>query len=451
MPDFGEPLSDREREVLQCLSKGAGNKDIAAELFISENTVKVHLRNIYTKLGVSSRTEAATIGLQQGMIVMPGVDTAVSPPTTPETEEAETALDERSPSETAAAEERRPWLNRRTGTILLGGLLLVVVLITGLTMAQSGLFPATRTPAFTPQELGEYWQTARPLAEPLADGALAANGLNIYLIGGETAAGLQETTLVYHTTAHTWEEVAPKPTAVTDATAAELFGIIYVPGGRLADGQPTAVVEAYSPSNDAWSVVQSLPQPIAGGLALSDGSQLYLFGGTDGTRYLDTAYVYDPVTNIWRPLPPMSQARAHLAGGVIMGQLYAVGGEDGETALALCEYFDPATEVWADCPDMLLPRANAGGASVVNKLFVLGGNNDGEPVTYSELFDPTNNRWNIVNTPVLAGGAWTDLGVTNVETRIFAVGGRQNEQMLADNYLFAPPVYQLFLPAAPRE
>ncbi len=53
-----ESLSDREREVLQLLTKGADNKVIAASLGITVNTVEKHLENIYKKLGVTSRTEA---------------------------------------------------------------------------------------------------------------------------------------------------------------------------------------------------------------------------------------------------------------------------------------------------------------------------------------------------------------------------------------------------------
>ncbi|MCZ7673224.1 MAG: LuxR C-terminal-related transcriptional regulator [Chloroflexi bacterium] len=66
MAELGEPLSVRELDVLGCIVNGAANKDVAAELHISQNTVKVHLRNIYTKLGASSRTEAVTTALQQG-------------------------------------------------------------------------------------------------------------------------------------------------------------------------------------------------------------------------------------------------------------------------------------------------------------------------------------------------------------------------------------------------
>lgn len=52
-------LTEREREVLNFLAQGYTNKDIAQSLFLSVRTVEAHLRNIYGKLGVTSRTEAA--------------------------------------------------------------------------------------------------------------------------------------------------------------------------------------------------------------------------------------------------------------------------------------------------------------------------------------------------------------------------------------------------------
>ena len=53
------PLTVREAEILALAARGAANRDIAGELFISEKTVGRHLANIYLKLGVSSRTAAA--------------------------------------------------------------------------------------------------------------------------------------------------------------------------------------------------------------------------------------------------------------------------------------------------------------------------------------------------------------------------------------------------------
>lgn len=63
-----ETLTERELEVLRAVAKGQGNKEIADALFISTYTVQVHLRNIFAKLDVGSRTEAVTYALRQGWI-----------------------------------------------------------------------------------------------------------------------------------------------------------------------------------------------------------------------------------------------------------------------------------------------------------------------------------------------------------------------------------------------
>jgi DNA-binding NarL/FixJ family response regulator len=63
-----EELTPRELEVLQQMSKGLANKEIADVLKISEHTVKDHLKNILGKLRVADRTEAVTVALQRGII-----------------------------------------------------------------------------------------------------------------------------------------------------------------------------------------------------------------------------------------------------------------------------------------------------------------------------------------------------------------------------------------------
>jgi DNA-binding NarL/FixJ family response regulator len=61
-------LSKREREVLQLASEGFHNDEIGRRLFISPKTVKTHLQNIYEKLHVTSRTEAATKAREAGLL-----------------------------------------------------------------------------------------------------------------------------------------------------------------------------------------------------------------------------------------------------------------------------------------------------------------------------------------------------------------------------------------------
>ncbi|MBI3076715.1 MAG: response regulator transcription factor [Deltaproteobacteria bacterium] len=61
-------LTRRERDVLELLTGGATNKEIASALFISENTVRNHLRNILEKLHLQNRVQAATYALRQGLV-----------------------------------------------------------------------------------------------------------------------------------------------------------------------------------------------------------------------------------------------------------------------------------------------------------------------------------------------------------------------------------------------
>jgi DNA-binding NarL/FixJ family response regulator len=63
-----EALTDREVEVLKQIAEGNRNRDIAGKLFITEETVKVHIKHIMEKLGATDRTQAVAIGVRRGII-----------------------------------------------------------------------------------------------------------------------------------------------------------------------------------------------------------------------------------------------------------------------------------------------------------------------------------------------------------------------------------------------
>jgi NarL family two-component system response regulator YdfI len=65
-----EPLTKREKEVLQMLAAGLGNKEIAAKLNISDHTAKFHVGSILGKLGVSTRAEAVATGIRRGLVLL---------------------------------------------------------------------------------------------------------------------------------------------------------------------------------------------------------------------------------------------------------------------------------------------------------------------------------------------------------------------------------------------
>jgi DNA-binding NarL/FixJ family response regulator len=65
-----EPLTSRERQVLELLGQGFSNRRIARRLAISEHTAKFHVASVLAKLGVASRTEAVSLGLRRGLITL---------------------------------------------------------------------------------------------------------------------------------------------------------------------------------------------------------------------------------------------------------------------------------------------------------------------------------------------------------------------------------------------
>ncbi len=68
--EWTEALTKREREVLQMLAAGLGNKEIAAKLNISDHTAKFHVGSILGKLGVSTRAEAVATGIRRGLVLL---------------------------------------------------------------------------------------------------------------------------------------------------------------------------------------------------------------------------------------------------------------------------------------------------------------------------------------------------------------------------------------------
>jgi NarL family two-component system response regulator YdfI len=70
VPAALDELTTREVEVLRMMADGLGNKQIASHLGISDHTVKFHISSILDKLGASSRTEAVTLGIRMGLILL---------------------------------------------------------------------------------------------------------------------------------------------------------------------------------------------------------------------------------------------------------------------------------------------------------------------------------------------------------------------------------------------
>jgi N-acetylneuraminic acid mutarotase len=313
--------------------------------------------------------------------------------------------------------------------------LLTSLLLTAATLAfvqwQSGALLGETAEPFVETALGDSrWLSSRPLPQGRAGRAVVALGLDVYAIGGEVADGVVDDVDVFDTKALAWRQAAAKPTAVSEATAAELFGEIYVPGGRLADGQPAGNVESIARRERLAAYRRQVLWP---------SGFLYLIGGW-GARARWRQSTSMTLSDSWRPVAALPQPRAEAAGGALTGQLFVVGGSDGDAGQASCYSYDPPRDTWQACPDMLQPRADAGSTVLLNKLYVIGGTADGA-AGYGEVYDPNTRTWTVLNAPP-GVAAWGAPGVTHVETRIYAVGGRKDGALSDATLVYSPFTYQ---------
>jgi DNA-binding CsgD family transcriptional regulator len=179
MPDQQE-LSERELEILKLVATGVSNKEIAQRLYISTNTVKVHLKNIFAKIGAVSRTEAAMYAVKIGLVQ--GV--------TPEKDEVE--ISALQPVETIQEEpnNRRKWVN---WVILAGFIMLVFVFGGTYAWQQSRALSATATNVIAPTPSPfPRWQEKASMLTARKSMAVAAYEYQIFAMAGETETGISD-------------------------------------------------------------------------------------------------------------------------------------------------------------------------------------------------------------------------------------------------------------------
>ena len=96
------------------------------------------------------------------------------------------------------------------------------------------------------------------------------------------------------------------------------------------------------------------------GVAALNG-KIYACGGYDGSSFLKSVEMYDPVANKWTYVAPMNVPRSRVALVANMGNLYAIGGYDGMKNLSTVEMYSPEKDEWAYAPSM---ESHEGGVGV---------------------------------------------------------------------------------------
>jgi len=398
-------LSDREIEILQLVATGLTNREIAHSLTISPNTVKVHLRNIFDKIDVSSRTEATMYGIEHGIVDVPGSEGNLTQPGS------------------LNMVQRSPWA--------LMGIVLALVLFVA--VGGNLLFPpATPTPNALPA-VPDRWQELAPLPEPRAGMAAAAYDGNIYAIAGEGMESVSGSVFRYLTAEDRWEQLNDKPTPVTDVEGVLIGEKIYVPGGRLEGGENTDVLEVYDPRRDTWEQRAPLPLKISG-YALADfEGEMYLFGGWEGEEVLDIALRYDPQGDAWEYVTPMPTARAYAGAAEAGGKIYVIGGWDGEKELDVNESYAPARSgvndtVWQD--ENPIPNKGFGYAihSIAEIIFLLDESGIWQ-------YNTQEKSWTLISTMV-GDFSPNSVGITGYQGDLFIFGGSYNNRKIAKNWKF---------------
>lgn len=436
-------LSERELGILRLVATGASNKEIAQKLFISSNTVKVHLRNIFIKIGVNSRTEAAMYAVRTGLVVH-----APSQELLQETDEYATDFNgERNQTasipitgEVVQPNSKRTlrWAPFITIIALIGLIFLGLRLSPGLAIFStptSSPLPPRQTPTSIP-----HWNHLAALPIARSDPALVAYGDQIYAIGGLNSQGVFGGLDRYDPQSDSWKTLLPMPVPVFNAQAAVINGLIYVPGGRpsIENLQPTSILAIYDTTSGQWNTGASLPIPLSSyGLVAYDG-HLYVFGGWDGQNNRNTVYEYDPTNNVWQERTPMPTARAFCGVAEAGGRIFVIGGINENQAMDANEIYSPARDnnnnnPWTSGFPVPESRSGIRAVNIADTIYVFGGEEQNSN-RVGLIYFPQTNIWQSLETSPYPLGV--DFGMTAIGTNLFFIGGLFNSDYSDQNLTY---------------
>ena len=227
-----------------------------------------------------------------------------------------------------------------------------------------------------------------------------------------------------------WTSLSSKPTPVTDIQAVVIGGLIYVPGGTLVTGKPTDITEIYDPRTDQWSSGISLPKPLSEYALTGFEGRIYVFGGWDGKKIVNNAYMFNPNDNTWIEITPMPTPRSH-AGAVAVGRnIYVIGGWDGKQSISVNEVYQPdSTDIdsqWSNSISLPSGRYAMGISSIADIIFLIGGITSDNNLTMIALSEE-DNKWGQVDAPIQKSLAY--LGATTIGTKMYTLGGETKSEM----------------------
>jgi hypothetical protein len=269
----------------------------------------------------------------------------------------------------------------------------------------------------------------------------------IYAVGGETVEGVTGVVERFDPPTNVWEALTEKPTPVTDVSAASIGGRIYVPGGRLENGQVTNILEIYDPSTDRWTAGQNVPLPRSEYALVAFEGRLFLIGGWNGTTYVASVFEYDLDQDVWLERTPMPTARGRAGAAIAGGRIFVLGGTNGTQALDANEAYTPSQDEQGGQPwESFLPmpegRFDMGVASIVETIQIIGG--EGEDQLRSSLrFSPLLNEWQTYELQL--SEPWSRMGMVVVGADLHALGGLEAGEV-SNQHLAYQALYTILIP-----
>ena len=434
----GNELSEREQEILRLIATGVSNKEIAQQLFISTNTVKVHLRNIFGKIGVNSRTEAAMYAVNTGLVNRSSLAAEIG-------SQGQSIADETILSQATGLETKRKisplvWI--------VASALLVVVVVAGGWIYFSQQQVNSQAPELSVLTGVPLWETLSPLPSERYGLAIVAYGDLIYIVGGKSRQGVVGEMDVYEPNADSWKAGLSKPTPVQDVSAVVVGGKIYVPGGITASGTVTNVLEIYDPQINQWTFGMPIPAAISAyGIAAFDG-RIYLFGGWDGSSYRSEVYEYEPGAGNWQQLVSMPTRRAYLGAAVAGRKIFLVGGKNEKGILNVNEEFLPdlindPKGPWQTGAPLPYALSGMGITGLADVVYVMGGDGGSGREFPALVYFAQTSEWQSLQFKDVELGS--NLGLTNLGPFLYVMGGQIDGEP-TDSNLKYQALYTLSLP-----
>lgn len=381
------PISEREREILRLVATGATNQQIALALSISSNTVKVHLRNIFAKIAVVSRTEATVWAIRHGLVTLETAQaaaervtltdaatlpSAATPDAVPDAAAPDAAVLLPIPPLTASHDAgNAPPTADRSGTASADNIPAEPAVATRPAPALTPDTAVGTTPA----------RRIRPIVTALLLTAVIAAALSLPAFRPFSAAvpAAAPTAATTATTDNGRWLTLSSPREPVDAAALVAYEAeqqLYLLGGRSRDGRSRDLVQRYDVVNDQWTTIGVLPEPLQQAAAASMRGLIYVAGGTraDGTLS-DQLWIFDPLTQAWQAGPTFPTARSRAALVAWDGVLYLIGGWDGRTYRSDVVIYDAQTAEWILTAGLAEPRADAAAVVAAGRLYISGGVN----------------------------------------------------------------------------